>query len=175
MKPISRVLTIFTVLLCISAHAETFASKEWAWSTDNPDFYFAATANGVGHILGQYCYFESGTCLYLVGIGINCEEGSQYPALINSDAGSAQVSLVCAYKYENQFVLFINSFDDVDRIIRAATRIGIAVPMQRDEFKVSRFGLAGSTYAIDLMRASAQDKMQRQPQNANTLLPEERI
>lgn len=175
MKPITRVLAILTALVSISAHAETFASKEWAWSTDPPDFYYAATVNGAGHILGQYCYFEAASCPYLVGIGIDCEKGSQYPALINSDAGSAQVSLVCAYKYQNQFVLVINSFDDADRIIRAATRIGIAVPMQGDEFKVSRFGLAGSTYAIDLMRAAAQDNMERQPQNANTLPPEERI
>lgn len=105
--------------------------------------------------------------MYIVGIGITCEEKHEYPALINSDAGSAQVTLICAHKYEGENVLLVSGFDDIDRIVRAATRIGIAIPMENDQFKVSRFGLAGSTYAIDLMRAAAEAKMKHQPKNAS--------
>jgi hypothetical protein len=46
--------------------------------------------------VGQYCYFKSGSCIYFVGISIACEVGSQYPSLLNSDAGSAHISLVCS-------------------------------------------------------------------------------
>lgn len=167
MKILSYLLVLTSSLMCSPLYAETFASKDWAWSTDGDGFYYAATANATGHILGQYCYFESGSCLYIVGIGITCEEGHEYPAVINSDASSSHVTLVCAHKYEGQNVLFIRGFDDVDRIIRAATRIGIAIPMENDQCKVSRFGLAGSTYAIDLMRAASAARMKRQPKNAS--------
>lgn len=74
----------------------------------------------------------------------------------------------------NQQVYGVKAFDDVDRIIRNATRMGIVIPLQGDEFKVSRFGLAGSTYAIDLMRTATEAKIQREPVNASKPV-EERI
>lgn len=163
------------MLLYLSAQAETFTFKDWGWNTDRADFYYAVTINDAGHLLGQYCYLKSGTCFYFTAMGINCEVGSEYPALLNSDAGSAQISLVCSHKAENYHVLAISSFDAVDRMIRAATRVGIAVPMQNDQFKVSRFSLAGSTHAIDRMRAAAEAKMQRAPRNTGKPPAEERL
>lgn len=78
-------------------------------------------------------------------------------------------------EYQNQHVLAIISFDNVDCIVRGATRIGIVGPMQNDQFTVVRFSLAGSTYAIDRMREAAQAKMQRAPRNTGKLPPEERL
>jgi hypothetical protein len=128
-----------------------------------------------GHFLGQYCYFKSGSCIYFVGISIACEVGSQYPSLLNSDAGPACISLVCSHKYQNQDVLAISSFDDVDRIVSGVTRIGIVVSMHNDQFKGARFCLAGSTYAIDRMREAAQAKKQRAPRNTGKFPAEERL
>jgi hypothetical protein len=162
-------------LLYFSAQAESFTFKDWAWNTERTDFYFAATMNDAGHLLGQYCYFKSGSCFYFTGIGINCEIGNEYPALLNSDTGAAQISLVCSYKYQNQHVLAISPFDAIDRLIRSATRMGIAIALQNDQFKVSRFSLAGSTYTIDRMRAAAEAKMQRAPRNTGKPPAEERF
>jgi hypothetical protein len=131
--------------------------------------------NHAGHLLGQYCYFKSGSCIYFVGISIACEVGSQYPSLLNSDAGPAYISLVCTHKYQNQDVLAISSFDDVNRIVSGVTRIGIIVSMHNDQFKGSRFCLAGSTYAIDRIREAAQAKMQRAPRNTGKFPLEERL
>lgn len=159
------------VLLSISsvAHGEAFLSKDWAWSTDTDKdgYYFAATINGVGSLVGQYCYFDSGNCLWLIGLKTTCDEGSEYPALVNSDAGALQVTLLCAHKYEGRNVLAVSDFDGFDRIVRNATKMGIVLPLQNDEFKVSRFGLAGSTYALDLMRAATERRMKRKPTNVN--------
>ena len=169
-----RSFILVTCLLCSSTlSAETFQSKYWSWSTDNSEFYYAATVNAVGHVLGQYCYFESGSCLYLLSFGTSGHEGSQYPAILNSDAGSAPVTLFCAYKLQGQHVLFVSGFDDIDRMVRTANRVGIAVPMEGDQFKVSRFDLVGSTQALDFMRAAAEGKLKRQLNNPSKPPPEE--
>lgn len=169
MKTFISLIILSSCLICSQSQAETFSSKDWIWNTDNNNAYYAVTVNDAGHLLGQFCYLLTGNCLYTVGMDISCEQGNEYPALINSDAGSAQVTLVCGDKVagQTQNVMYMSPFDDVDRLIRDASRIGIAIAMQNEQFKVARFGLAGSTYAIDLMRAAAAIKMERQPHNAN--------
>lgn len=164
MTILSRLFLLLAFLSsAVSAQSE-FTSKEWtAVMEPGSDFYFAATQNDSGHMLGQYCYFEDGSCVYLMAMNTRCESGSQYPALINSDSGSAQATVLCSHSYEQQHIVFIYPFDDVDRIVRQATNIGVAIPMAEGQFRVSRFGLAGSNYALDRMRAAAESRMQRQP------------
>jgi hypothetical protein len=88
------------ILLYASVQAGTSTFKDWLWGTET-DYYYAATINDAGHLLGQYCYFKSTSCVYFVGISLTCELGSQYPSLLNSDAGAAHISLVCSHKYRN--------------------------------------------------------------------------
>ena len=171
MKKLISVMAIVGLFLYTTVSAETFVSKNWLWNTDDENFYFAVTGNAAGNLMGQYCYFKSGLCTYLVGIGIKCKEGDQYPALINSDAGACSVNLVCAAKFEEQNFLFVNRFEDIDGILRKATIIGIAVPIDNDQFKVSRFNLDGSINAIDLMRAAFEAKKKSEPQKSS--LPDE--
>lgn len=135
------------------ASAEPRQSGNWYWEEQGNEYLYAITMNSSDHILGQYCYLNSGDCIYLVGVEITCNE---YPALINTDAGAVPVQLVCAQKYEQHNVMAIKPFDDIDGIIRQASYLGIAIPMQNDQFKVSRFSLSGSTKAIDRMRAATQ-------------------
>jgi hypothetical protein len=47
-------------------------------------------------------------------------------------------------------------FDDIDLVVRKAGYFRIAIPMESDQFKVVRFSLVGSTYAVDLMRAASE-------------------
>ena len=175
MKKCLAALMILSALLCGSLPAYSFQDGDWYGSVDNEDFYFAMTVNEAGHILGQYCYFENSTCLYLIDMGINCDEGHEYPSLINSSAGSSMVNLVCSHKTkEGKYVMAINSFDDIDRVIRSATRIGFAVPLADGQFKVSRFSLSGSVKAIDRMLAAAQKRVERGQKNL-PLRSEERL
>lgn len=170
----SYVPLTLAIFLCSNAawSQATFQSKEWSASMEEgSDYYWAATQNSSGHLLGQYCYFSDGSCVYMMAMKTTCDSGSQSPAIINSDAGSAAATVLCSHTLDDQSVMFIYPFDDVDRIVRQATNIGIAVPMADGQFRVSRFGLAGSTYAIDRMRAAAQVRMQKQP--ATRALPSE--
>jgi len=167
MRKYRIILVTSVIMLSLSLPVGVFGFEDWVPGYDKKagKFVFAATVNSAGHIFGQYCYFKDESCLYLIGIGINCEPGSEYPALINADTGSAFVRLVCFHKYESQHVLAVNSFDDIDRIVKKATRFGIAVPMQNDDFKVARFSLRGATEAINTMLEAAELKMKCKPQN----------
>lgn len=164
MKTFSRLVLLITFLSSAASAQSEFTSKEWTASMEpDSEFYYAATINSSGHMLGQYCYFADGSCVYLMAMNTQCESGSQYPAIINSDSGSAHATVLCSHSYEQQHIVFIYPFDDVDRIVRQATNIGVVIPMADGQFRVSRFGLAGSNYALDRMRAAAEARMQRQP------------
>jgi hypothetical protein len=158
-RPLNIVAGVIGLFACFAVHAGTFASKDWIWSTNGNDYYYAATLNSAERVLGQYCYLHSGICLYIVDIGITCNKGHKYPALINSNTGSAFVTLICGNKFREHNVLAISKFDDIDRIVRHATRLGVAIGMQNGLFKVTRFNLAGSAYAIGSMRQAVQEKV----------------
>lgn len=134
---------------------------DWGWSDAADDYYYAVTSNEAEHLLGQYCYFESGECLYLVTFNTTCEKGAETPAVINSDLGSIAVTLHCGHVYDGSNVLFISEFKDIDSLIRGAKRIGMAVPMLNDQFRVSRWSLEGSTAMIDQMRKAAEARFAR--------------
>jgi len=55
--------------------------------------------------------------------------------------------------------LLIVPFDDMDKIVRKSSRVGLVVPMQNDQFKVARFSLAGSSKAIERMLAAASERL----------------
>jgi hypothetical protein len=113
-------------------------------------------------VLGQYCYFNDDSCYYLVSLGITCEKNSEYPSILNSDAGVAAVDLICGHKYNAENVFFINPFDEVDNIIRKAKTVGFVIAMESEKFKVVRFSLSGSTYAM--MRAGGEAIIDSKPE-----------
>ena len=137
--------------------AEAQISKEWHWDLSSSDEYaYAATVNSDGRVLGQYCYYSDSSCVYLVRLGIICEADSEYPSILNSDAGAADVRLICGHEIDGENVFFINPFDDVDNIVLSASTVGFAVALEEGTFKVVRFSLSGSTHAIKMMRLGAE-------------------
>lgn len=138
--------------------AETRYNKEWAWDTSNADFAYAATVNDDGRVLGQYCYYSQSTCIYIVSFGITCEQGGEYPALINSNLGAVEVRLVCGHDLGKENAFYIKPFETIDGTIKDATNIGFAIAMESGYFKVVRFSLAGSTYAIESMRSYVEER-----------------
>ncbi len=94
-------IIVSVVLFCANfSEAKPRYSKDWVLDIDGHDFLYASTLNSSSHILGQYCYLDSGNCMYLVDIGISCEKGYKTPALVNSNSGAIQVKLVCGHKYK---------------------------------------------------------------------------
>lgn len=138
------------------AWGEEFRSGDWTWSIDDPTAFYAGTENSAGQMLAQFCDTTEGSCVYVVGFDTTCDEGDPYPALVNSDAGTASIEFLCGGELDNgSNVMLVKGFDQMDSFIRKAKRIGFALPMQGDEFKAVRFSLKGSVAAIDAMRKVA--------------------
>ena len=128
---------------------------DWTWNIDDPELFVAGTENAAGHALAQVCDPSDGSCMYVVGFDIHCDPGHEYPVLVNSDAGSAQLEFVCGDRAGDQNLLVATDFEAIDDIVKSANKVGFAIPMQGDDFKAVRFSLVGSNEAIDAMREAA--------------------
>jgi hypothetical protein len=157
------------------SYAETGVSKDWAWNTDQDNFYFAITTNSKEQILGEYCYIADGICFYIVGLDMACEPGSSYPVLVNSDKGADHVILNCAHEYNGRNILAIYEFDKFDDLVRKASRLSIAIPILDDKFRVIRFSLVGSSEAIDHMRRAAKKAVDTNTVPKKKALPAEEV
>lgn len=100
----------------------------------------------------QLCDTEDGACFYAVSFGTRCQKDETYHALVNSDAGNGSFELLCGAEVQGSNLLFVQDFEQMDALVRKATRIGFALPMQGDDIKTVRFSLRGSVAAIDAMR-----------------------
>ena len=146
------------------AWGEEFTSGDWTWSIDDATAFYAGTQNSAGQMLAQFCDTTDDTCVYVVGFDTHCDEGDSYPALVNSDAGTASLEFLCGGELDDGTHLMIaKDFEQLDRMIRKAKKIGFALPMQGDEFKAVRFSLKGSVAAMDAMRKFAANGAARNP------------
>src|SRR5438128_3234075 len=133
----------------------------WFAETNKSEFLYALSINDSGNVLGQFCYPGEGSCVWLIGFKTRCQKGDNYPVLANSDAGSLHLEVLCDGQLESGLFRYVfTSFDQVDNIVRQGTRVGFAVPLQKDEFQVVRFDLTGATSALSAMRAAAEKRTQ---------------
>ena len=90
-------LALFLVLVgCSPGVFGQKAFGDWfAGVQDDKIGLYAATVNDSKGVLGQYCFFEDNNCLWLLKTDIECEEGSTYPVLVNSDAGASHKEVYC--------------------------------------------------------------------------------
>ncbi|MGI9247012.1 MAG: hypothetical protein ACR2I8_09995, partial [Steroidobacteraceae bacterium] len=68
------------------------------WSValiDDASAVYASTINDSGEVLGEYCYFSDGNCLWLMGMETTCKEGDTYLLLANSSTGAAHLKVHC--------------------------------------------------------------------------------
>jgi len=126
------------------------------WSTGvitNNVGVYAATMNDSGAILGEYCYFSSKSCTWTLAVESSCDKDHSYPVLANTDKGAAYFDIVCMGKQGNGLYSFgFKNWRDLELLLKSGTRIGIATPMQEDQFKVFRFlldGLTQSTKSVE--------------------------
>lgn len=165
MKRIVLVAVVLVLLGTPMLYAQTFGT--WTASASNPQFQSALTQNDSANILGQFCYLESGYCVWLLALRTGCEQGARYPVLINSDFGSASTQVYCdgplqtdIPKLRGLFRYVFTDFDTVTNSVVKSQRIGFAFPLLGDQFSVVRFDLTGALPALRAMRASAANKIQ---------------
>jgi hypothetical protein len=159
---------LLTACLFMALGASTLAQAQdfgkWTVVTDDPTMMYAVTFNDSGALFGQYCYPDKGTCLWLMSTSTSCEKDHKYPILANSDGGAVQLTLQCQGPIgdkgtDAKYAYVFTDFDEVSDLVKNATRIGFAVPLQADQFKVVRFEVDGSAAAISAMRDKASAAM----------------
>lgn len=148
----------FICLICgVSSIAKSETAGSWFYET-NGDTPYAGTVNDSGNIFGQWCFPSEGSCIYLIALATRCDENSDYPVLINSDSGASSATLICRGKLEggNLYRYAFSNFDAIDRAVRASKRIGIATPLEGDQFRVFRFSLDGASPSLKILRDIAE-------------------
>lgn len=160
-------LALANVPTCASA--QVFFGDWGTGTTSAGGGLFAATINDSKAIFGQYCYPSAGNCYWLLANDIDCETGSKYPVLINSDAGASSQEVYC-FRYGGKPSMAFADFSTIDRIARTSTRLAVAFPMKSGLFQVNRFSLDGAGKALDAMRDAAQTLMQKDTSTKDRVL-----
>lgn len=161
---------LFAIIIIIVLPIQSFG----AWTTgitNEGNLYYAATVNDSGNLLGEYCSPDTGDCIWILGIASACKEGDQYPVLGNSDVGSAHITVYCSAKLDNGLYRYVFSkFDDINDLIIKGLKVGFAIPLQADQFRVIRFDLGDSNRAINAMNAAVveQTKKKVTPKTSGT-------
>ena len=143
------------VLLAVSLTSHSQTNGEWTYQSKQP--FYAGTVNDSGHVFGQWCDIDAGSCMYVVVLSTRCDDDSSYPVLVNSDVHSLSTTLVCRGRLESgKYRYALGNFDDIDGMVRKAKRLGIAIPLEGDQFHVIRFSLEGALVSLTIMRAAAE-------------------
>ncbi|MDQ1363116.1 MAG: hypothetical protein QG652_976 [Pseudomonadota bacterium] len=149
----STILAVIALIATGNVFAESSLRQFSDWTVgliDNNEGVYAATLNDSGGIIGQYCFFETDDCIWLMSIDVKCTDDSKYPILINSDYAAAYVDVTCT-NLDNAPRYIFNDFELLKKHVTNSRRIGLAFPMQDGKFQVSRFSLDGAIDAINFM------------------------
>lgn len=158
MKPSSSgKVAIAALLAALSAGASAEERRVGAWSvglTRERAGTFAATGDGSGAQLGQYCYPEQGSCVWILANDLACDAGERYPVVVNTESGAAVLEMQCL-GFDGKAAYAFTDFDAIDGIVRKARSAVLALPTANGLFRLSRFSLEGATRAVALMREAA--------------------
>jgi hypothetical protein len=145
-----HVAALALMLALASSPAGAREARHGDWIADEGrDYTEAYTSNESGSVFGLLC---GRGCLFYLNILHKCDQGSAYPAMINSDAGAYPVELKC-FILDKDYIMTFPADGDFADILEAGGTIGFAVPLEGGQFGVSRFSLKGS---VDAAAAATQ-------------------
>jgi hypothetical protein len=157
MQGLRRIVLFFVlVVFSKSAFAQSRAFGNWKVDLTDPTTYYAGTVNDSEHEFGQYCLLDKGSCLWTFDMSTSCVEDSKYPVLANADSQAVHLEVICLGEVKGGYAYAFTDFDKVDKLIRSSKRVGIAVPLQDDQFAVFRWDLTGVEDALSAMRTAAE-------------------
>jgi hypothetical protein len=119
----------------------------------------AHTANDSNSSFGVFCAGEQ--CLFYLHQALNCNPGTKYSVLINSQTVATALSMECT-RIGGKLFQILNPFEAVLRAVQAGDTIGFAVALQSGAFAVTRFSLAGAKPAIERALLEAANSKNRQ-------------
>lgn len=126
------------------------------------------TTNDSGTMLGQFCWYDTELCQWLLGTTIPCNKEEIYPVLANASTGSYHFEMKCFGILPSMNEIYAYAFikpEKIDDVIRSSTKIGFAFPLKNDNFKVSRFKLNGANKSCDFMLQVFKQKLIAKPRD----------
>ena len=130
----------------------TFA--DWSNSTNTFGMY-TMTINDSGELLGEFCYYKTTTCQWMIGMHTECNQGLNGIVLANSESSATSLDIVCRGKIPgiSLYAYVFKSWKLLESAIGSSLRIGFAIPLASDQFTVVRFSLSGRTEAQQAMES----------------------
>ena len=117
-------LMLLTVLGCVTARAEINIGHWSVALADDKTYVYASTVNDSGAVLGEYCYFGSKKCIWMLGTDSRCDKGSSYPILANSTAGAVSIKISCTGEVNpGVFAYTIDNWSDLESALKAGPGI----------------------------------------------------
>jgi len=148
----NRVLCVILVGLLLMAPIQAFSQSQhhdWITSlTDDKRTVFAYNINPEGSILMESCSSSSKKCTWLMANDTPCAKDASSPALVNSEKFSDTTTLICGGKFINDMYSYkFLDWGSINKFIRDARDMGIAISLPKNQFKIYRFSLFGMTEA----------------------------
>ena len=127
----------------IMAASKPVSYGRWVVIRDG-EWVEASTDNGSGSEFGLLC---SAACMIYLDFRTECEDGHDYPAMINSGAGAVSISMRC-HHYGERPIFITEASGHYFDMIEGGNEIGFAFPLEGGQFRVARFSTRGGSEAI---------------------------
>ena len=158
------VLVIVTVI-AVHAYGQRSPDKQLTYgdwtvmlSEERTDL-IAATSQDDDKFLAYRCFTSEGKCAHVIVTATRCEEGGNYPVLINASSGSLTVDCLCSENENGTYELVPKNFDNFhNTLTESSGYIGFAIPLESGQFKVIRFSLNGAKRAMTAAEAAIRKK-----------------
>lgn len=179
-----RFIRFLAVALACVACAPAYSGAgatigDWSLGSTADGQLYAGTLNDSGGMLIKGCDPANAVCYWYLVTQTGCDEGVSAAALVNSNQGTASLTLQCSGRVQVQgqpmYRAQISNPDLMDSIVNGSPIVGIAVGLVDGQFKVYRFSLKGASTAIStLIRGAlsvpAQDRKTKPTSTRDTTL-----
>jgi hypothetical protein len=115
----------------------------WIVDTEG-DWVEAWTDNESGSEFGLLC---SSDCMIYLDFRVACEEGEDYPAMVNSGGGALAITMRC-HHYEERQIFIAEATGDYIDMLQQDKEVGFAFPLKDGLFRVARFSTQGGYEAV---------------------------
>lgn len=145
---IAGIVATFGISAAASAASGDLTETYGEWTaTYRPSTGLAMSfiQNSSKSLFGTVC--SRGKCDAFLDPKISCDDGAEYPALINAPSAAFHVRVRCSEMKDGGTYYILSLDGGVADAMSVGGILGIAFPMQSGQFRVERFSLTGAARA----------------------------
>jgi hypothetical protein len=165
-------LLALCLLPAMASGSDTMTIGAWEVGfTDDRTTVYAGTMNDSGSVLAETCATDKDSCFWILTTDSACEEGAEYPVLVNSDQSAVSAVVTCLgpadSKRDHRYRF--NDWKSLEAVILKANKVGFAFPLQQDQFTVVRFSLDGVAKASQMAERLALEARKSQAEGTRNV------